>query len=120
MDINLTGVWHTAKAAIPHLRAGGNGGSMILTSSGAGMKASQNIGHYVAAKTGVIGLMRTLALELAPDMIRVNSLHPSTVATDMVLNEPHVPSVPAGSGKPAKGRCYGSVRCHQSPARRVA
>ncbi|MCC9196868.1 mycofactocin-coupled SDR family oxidoreductase [Arthrobacter sp. zg-Y820] len=88
MDINLTGVWHTAKAAIPHLKAGGNGGSIILTSSGAGIKASQNIGHYVAAKTGVIGLMRTLALELAPDMIRVNSLHPSTVATDMVLNEP--------------------------------
>ncbi len=82
---NLTGVWHTAKAAIPHLRAAG-GGSMILTSSSAGVKAIQNAGHYVAAKHGVIGLMRTLALELAPDMIRVNTVNPTSVNTDMIQN----------------------------------
>ncbi|MBP3036462.1 mycofactocin-coupled SDR family oxidoreductase [Arthrobacter sp. zg-ZUI100] len=87
MDINLTGVWHTAKAAIPHLKAGGNGGSIILTSSAAGLTGSENVGHYVAAKHGVVGLMRTLALELAPNMIRVNSLHPTTVSTDMILND---------------------------------
>ena len=85
IDINLTGVWHAAKAAIPHLRAAG-GGAIILTSSTLGLEGMPNVGHYVAAKHGVVGLMRTLALELAPDMIRVNSLHPTTVDTDMVQN----------------------------------
>ena len=87
VDINLTGVWHTAKAAIPHLKAGGRGGSIILTSSAAGLKGVQNIGHYVAARHGVVGLMRTLALELAPDMIRVNSVHPASVDTVMIQND---------------------------------
>jgi (+)-trans-carveol dehydrogenase len=86
IDINLTGVWHTCKAAIPHLIAAG-GGSMILTSSAVGLKASQNVGHYGAAKHGVVGLMRTLALELAADMIRVNSVHPTGVDTPMIMND---------------------------------
>ncbi|MDF2575934.1 MAG: 3-ketoacyl-ACP reductase [Agromyces sp.] len=86
-EINLSGVWRTCKAAIPHLRAGGRGGSIILTSSDAGLFAFPNIAHYVAAKHGVVGLMRTLALELAPDMIRVNSVHPTVVDTPMVNNE---------------------------------
>lgn len=85
-DVNLKGVWHTAKAAIPHLRANG-GGSMILTSSSAGVKAVPNIGHYVAAKHGVIGLMKTLALELAADSIRVNTVNPTSVNTDMIQNK---------------------------------
>jgi (+)-trans-carveol dehydrogenase/(-)-trans-carveol dehydrogenase len=87
IDINLTGVWHTAKAAIPHLIAN-KGGSVILTSSAAGLQAYQNIAHYVSAKHGVVGLMRTLALELAPHSIRVNSLHPTQVDTPMIQNEP--------------------------------
>jgi (+)-trans-carveol dehydrogenase len=87
IDINLTGVWHAAKAAIPHLIEGGNGGSIILTSSAAGLKAYENIAHYVSAKHGVVGLMRTLALELAPYMIRVNSVHPTQVDTDMIMND---------------------------------
>jgi SDR family mycofactocin-dependent oxidoreductase len=86
-DTNLTGVWHTAKAAIPHLIARGNGGSIVLTSSAAGLKGYQHIAHYVSAKHGVVGLMRTLALELAPHMIRVNSLHPTQVDTPMIMNE---------------------------------
>jgi (+)-trans-carveol dehydrogenase len=86
IDVNLTGEWHAAKAAIPHLRAGGRGGSMILTSSELGLRAMPNTGHYTAAKHGVVGLMRTLALELAPDFIRVNSIHPTTVDTPMVMN----------------------------------
>ena len=86
IGINLSGVWRTCKAAIPHLRAAG-GGSMILTSSTAGLNAYQNLAHYVSAKHGVVGLMRTLALELAPDMIRVNSVHPTSVDTDMIQNE---------------------------------
>ena len=87
IDVNLTGVWHTVKAAIPHLKAGGNGGSIILTSSTAGLMGIENSAHYVAAKHGVVGLMRTLALELAPDMIRVNTVHPTGVDTDMIQND---------------------------------
>jgi SDR family mycofactocin-dependent oxidoreductase len=88
IDTNLTGVWHAAKAAIPHLIDGGRGGSIILTSSTAGLMPLLNAGHYVSAKHGVVGLMRTLALELAPHMIRVNSLHPTSVNTDMIQNDP--------------------------------
>jgi (+)-trans-carveol dehydrogenase len=88
IDTNLTGVWHSVKAAIPHLRAGGRGGSIVLTSSTAGLMALDNLGHYVAAKHGVVGLMRTLALELAPEMIRVNTVHPTNVSTAMILNAP--------------------------------
>ncbi len=87
VDINLTGVWRSCAAAIPHIKAGGRGGSIIMTSSAAGLMAYANVGHYVAAKHGVVGLMRTLALELAPDHIRVNSIHPTTVDTPMVNNE---------------------------------
>ena len=61
IDVNLTGVWHACKAAIPHIVAGGRGGSLILTSSTAGIVAVPNLGHYVAAKHGVVGVMRTLA-----------------------------------------------------------
>jgi (+)-trans-carveol dehydrogenase len=88
IDVNLTGVWHAAKAAIPHLIAGGRGGSIVLTSSTAGLVALPNMAHYVAAKHGVVGLMRTLTLELAPYSIRVNSVHPTGVNTPMVQNEP--------------------------------
>ena len=105
IDVNLTGVWHAAKAAIPHLRAAG-GGSIILTSSGLGLEGMPNVGHYVSAKHGIVGLMRTLALELAPDMIRVNSLHPTTVNTDMIQNAADVRAVRAG---PARGRAHPEV-----------
>jgi (+)-trans-carveol dehydrogenase len=88
IDTNLTGVWHAAKAGIPHLKAGGRGGSIVITSSAAGLMAMENIGHYVSAKHGLVGLMRTLALELAPFSIRVNSLHPTTVNTPMIQNAP--------------------------------
>ena len=87
IDINLTGAWHTCKAAIPHLRATGSGGSILITSSAAGLKANQNIAHYVSAKHGLVGLMRALAIELAGDSIRVNSLHPTSVDTDMIQND---------------------------------
>ncbi|MGY1609775.1 MULTISPECIES: mycofactocin-coupled SDR family oxidoreductase [unclassified Geodermatophilus] len=87
IDVNLTGVWHTTKVAVPHMVAAGNGGCIVLTSSAAGLMAYPGVGHYVAAKHGVVGLMRTLALELAPHMIRVNSIHPTQVDTDMIQNE---------------------------------
>jgi SDR family mycofactocin-dependent oxidoreductase len=87
IDVNLTGVWNTCRAAIPHLVSGSRGGSIILTSSSVGLRAVANVGHYAAAKHGVIGLMRTLALELAPHSIRVNSVHPTGVDTPMIQNE---------------------------------
>ena len=87
LDINVAGVWRTAKAAIPHLKKNENGGSIILTSSVAGLSAFPNFAHYVASKHAVVGLMRTLALELAPYQIRVNSVHPGTVNTVMVMND---------------------------------
>ena len=87
IDVNLTGVWLTTKAAIPHMIAGGRGGSIVLTSSVGGLKAHPNVGNYVAAKHGVVGIMRTLALELAQHRIRVNSVHPTQVNTPMGMNE---------------------------------
>jgi (+)-trans-carveol dehydrogenase len=88
IDINLTGVWLTAKVAIPHLLAGGRGGSIVLTSSLGAVKALEGAGHYVAAKHGVLGLTRTLALELARHKIRVNTIMPTQVNTPMAVNEP--------------------------------
>jgi SDR family mycofactocin-dependent oxidoreductase len=88
IDVNLTGVWKTVKAAIPAMIEQGSGGSIVLTSSIAGLIAFPNLAHYTAAKHGVTGLMRTLAVELAPHRIRVNSVHPTTVDTDMINNEP--------------------------------
>jgi (+)-trans-carveol dehydrogenase len=101
IDINLTGVWHTCKASIPHLVAAG-GGSMILTSSAMGLKAAQNIGHYGAAKHAVVGLMRTLALELASEGIRVNSVHPTGVDTIMIQNEAMYRQMAPGVAHPTR------------------
>jgi SDR family mycofactocin-dependent oxidoreductase len=88
IDVNLTGVWKTVKAAVPHVVAGGRGGSVVLTSSLAAIYANPNTAHYSAAKAGLVLLMKVLAKELAPQSIRVNTIHPTTVATDMILNEP--------------------------------
>ncbi|MFC5951933.1 mycofactocin-coupled SDR family oxidoreductase [Pseudonocardia lutea] len=85
LDVNLTGVWNTARAAVPHLIERG-GGSLMFTSSIGGLKGIQNVGHYVSTKHGIVGLMRTLANELAPHRIRVNTIHPTNVDTDMIQN----------------------------------
>lgn len=90
IDVNLTGALHTAKAAIPHIVAGGRGGSIIFTSSTAGLKGfggaqAGGLG-YAASKHGIVGLMRTLANALAPQSIRVNSVHPTAVNTMMAVN----------------------------------
>ena len=86
LDVNLTGVWQTCKATAPHLIARGSG-SMILTSSIAGLVGLVGVAHYTAAKHGVVGLMRSLAKELAPHGIRVNSVHPTNVDTPMIQND---------------------------------
>lgn len=87
IEVNLTGVWRTCKAAIPAMIDAGNGGSIIITSSTAGLMGIANTAHYTSAKHGVVGLMRVLAQELAPHMIRVNTVHPTTVRTRMIENE---------------------------------
>ncbi|WP_235494542.1 mycofactocin-coupled SDR family oxidoreductase [Geodermatophilus sp. Leaf369] len=88
IDVNLTGVWKTVKAAVPHVIAGGRGGSVVITSSLAAIYANPNTAHYSAAKAGLVMFAKVLAKELAPQSIRVNTIHPTTVATDMILNEP--------------------------------
>ena len=86
LDVNLTGVWHTCRAAAPHLIARG-AGSMVLTSSLAGLRGLLGVAHYTAAKHGVVGLMRSLANELAPHNVRVNCINPTNVDTPMIQND---------------------------------
>ena len=87
VDVNLTGVWRTVKACVPSMIARGHGGVVVLTSSLAGLHGYGNIASYVAAKHGVNGLMRTLANELGPHNIRVNSVCPGLINTDMMMND---------------------------------
>jgi SDR family mycofactocin-dependent oxidoreductase len=91
IDVNLIGVWNTVQAAIPALIDGGRGGSIVLTSSSAGLKGTgtDRAGGqaYTAAKRGLVGLMQVWANELAQYSIRVNTIHPTGVATGMVMNE---------------------------------
>lgn len=90
VDVNLVGSFHTAKAAIPHLIAGERGGSIVFTSSTAGLKGFGGMQGgglgYAASKHGIVGLMRTLANALAPHSIRVNTVHPTAVNTMMAVN----------------------------------
>ena len=86
VDINLTGVWQTTKAAVPHLIAGGRGGSIIAISSIAGLRGIPNVAPYCAAKHGVVGLATALANEVARYSIRVNTIHPTNVRTPMIDN----------------------------------
>jgi SDR family mycofactocin-dependent oxidoreductase len=87
IDINLSGVWKTVKAGVPHILAGERGGSIVLTGSVGAHKALAHTGHYIAAKHGVVGLMRAFAVELGQHSIRVNSVHPSQVNTPMTMND---------------------------------
>jgi SDR family mycofactocin-dependent oxidoreductase len=91
VDVNLFGVWNTVEAAIPKLIEGGRGGSIVLTSSSAGLKGPNTdragAQAYTASKRGLVGLMQVWANHLAPHSIRVNTIHPTGVATGMVMNE---------------------------------
>jgi (+)-trans-carveol dehydrogenase len=87
LSVTLSGAWRTMKAVVPSMISHGTGGSVILTSSVAGMKGMQHNAHYVAAKHGLTGLMRSACLELAPHQIRVNTINPGGVLTDMIDNE---------------------------------
>jgi NAD(P)-dependent dehydrogenase (short-subunit alcohol dehydrogenase family) len=103
VDTNLTGVFHTVKASQQHIIDSGEGGSIVITSSSAGIKGtgSPKTGGaaYTAAKRGLVGYMQVLANDLAKYMIRVNTIHPTGVATGMTMNEAMMRMV--GSGDPA-------------------
>jgi len=86
LDVTLSGVWRTCKVTAPHLIARGSG-VVILVSSIAGLRGLLGVAHYTAAKHGVVGLMRSLANELAPHNVRVNSVHPTNVDTPMIQND---------------------------------
>ncbi|QSE89849.1 mycofactocin-coupled SDR family oxidoreductase [Rhodococcus pseudokoreensis] len=87
IDTNLTGVFHTVKAAVPNMVERGEGGSVIFTGSTSSLNGYPNVGHYVTAKHGIVGLMHTLANELGPKGIRVNAVHPTNVNTKLLQNE---------------------------------
>jgi (+)-trans-carveol dehydrogenase len=87
VEVNLFGVFHTVHAAVPHMVKAGNGGSIIITSSGAAIVSGSYLSDYSAAKAALLSLTRTLAVELAPHWIRVNAICPGAVNTDMIANE---------------------------------
>jgi SDR family mycofactocin-dependent oxidoreductase len=87
IDVNLTGVFNTTRATLPSMVERGQGGSLVLTSSTAGLIGYAHTAHYTAAKHGVIGLMKVLAQELGPHRIRVNAVCPTTVNTPLVVND---------------------------------
>jgi (+)-trans-carveol dehydrogenase len=87
IDINLTGVWKTLKAALPPMRERGEGGSVVLIASLAGHKGVPHTAHYAATKHAVIGLTKVFANEFAHEFIRVNCISPNSVDTPMIQNE---------------------------------
>jgi SDR family mycofactocin-dependent oxidoreductase len=84
---NLTGIFKAIRAVIPHMRAQ-RFGRIVATSSMGARQTAPNIGHYIAAKWGVIGLVKTTALEVADDGITVNAVAPGAVETDLFFNQP--------------------------------
>ena len=84
VGVNLTGTWRTLRAVIPAMIEAGNGGSIVVVSSSAGLKATPGNGHYSASKHGLVALTNTLAIELGEFGIRVNSIHPYSVDTPMI------------------------------------
>jgi len=87
IDTNLTGTWRTLRAVVPAMIDAGNGGSIIVVSSSAGVKATPGNSHYAASKHGLTALTNSLALEAGEYGIRVNSIHPYSVATPMTEND---------------------------------
>ncbi len=87
IDVNLTGAFHVARATVPILIESGRGGAVVFTASVAGVRGLPLLAAYVAAKHGVVGLAKTLANELAEYRVRVNTVVPHAVATDLTVPE---------------------------------
>jgi SDR family mycofactocin-dependent oxidoreductase len=86
IDINLTGVWQTVKAVVPHM-IDRQQGSIVMTSSVNGLEGGPFFSHYAAAKFGVVGMMKSIAVELGPQGIRANTVNPGTILTGMTDNQ---------------------------------
>lgn len=84
VDVNLKGCWLAVKFVVPAMLERGEGGRIVMTSSVAGLRGMAGLSHYAAAKHGVVGLARSLALELAPHRITVNTVHPTNVDTPLL------------------------------------
>jgi SDR family mycofactocin-dependent oxidoreductase len=95
LDIDLSGVWRSAKAVAPHMIREGRG-SIVITSSLNGLRPGYKFAHYVAAKHGLIGLMKSIALELAPYGVRCNAICPGAIDTPLTN---HPGAWPAYAGK---------------------
>ncbi|MEV0945148.1 mycofactocin-coupled SDR family oxidoreductase [Rhodococcus sp. NPDC049939] len=100
IDVDLTGVFNTAKVAIPTMIDAGRGGCILFTSSLYGLRGMQGFGHYTAAKHAIVGLMRTMANELGPYNIRVNTIHPTNVDTPMIQNRRAYTMLSPGESEP--------------------
>ena len=87
IDVNLSGTWRTLRAAIPAMIEAHHGGSIVVVSSAAGLRATPGNGHYSASKHGLVAITSSLALELGEFGIRVNSIHPYAVQTPMTDGE---------------------------------
>ncbi|GAC67765.1 mycofactocin-coupled SDR family oxidoreductase [Gordonia soli] len=87
IDINLVGTWKTLRATIPAMLDAGNGGSIVVISSSAGLKAMPVQASYSASKHGLVGLAQTAAKELGHHKIRVNTVHPYAVDTPMGVED---------------------------------
>jgi SDR family mycofactocin-dependent oxidoreductase len=83
IDVNVTGTWNAVMAGAQHIVEGGRGGSIIMISSAAGIKMQPFMIHYTASKHAITGMARAFAAELGQHSIRVNSVHPGPVLTDM-------------------------------------
>ena len=104
LDINLKGCWTAIKYVVPHMIAQQSGGRIILTSSVAGLKGLAGLAHYCAAKWGVVGLAKALALEVAPYGITVNTLHPTNVDTPLIGGMAEAAGIPLAEFKEQIGR----------------
>jgi SDR family mycofactocin-dependent oxidoreductase len=110
LDVNLLGVWKTVSAAAPAMIAAQRGGSVIITSSAAGLRAASNIAHYGSAKVALVGLMGTMARELAPHRIRVNVIAPSSVDTPLIMNDATFQLFGAKSGNTDRSSVAGAFQ----------
>jgi NAD(P)-dependent dehydrogenase (short-subunit alcohol dehydrogenase family) len=103
LDVNLIGAWNTCAAALPHLT--GRGGSLVNISSAAGIKGSPLTTPYTASKHGIVGMSLALANELAASNVRVNTIHPTGVATGMAPRSLHAML----QARPDLGPVYGNA-----------
>jgi NAD(P)-dependent dehydrogenase (short-subunit alcohol dehydrogenase family) len=110
LDVNVKGVWFGMKYVIPAMNE--TGGSIIITSSYAGVRGAPKLSGYITSKHAVVGIMRTAALELAGTNVRVNTVHPGMVDTDMAKRI----AENSGLGEEA----YSELVCRSNPLGRYA